>query len=321
MSRSSSGNTPRDRLDAAVYRGDIEAVRELVDGGHIGVNCDLSGEDHYGYTALHRACEVGHRQVAAFLLSAGADRSLHFRDAFGRTAVDYATKPSVRAECEKWIAGQQHPPLPLSPPPPGWGKRECWPPRQGQRTTIANPTPQTRHQEPSRADLQLPEAATGGGSGSGSVAPHALESLRRWRRRMARKLVRDQRRALWAGATAASDEASRALAFRQPSRALALWGQALRQAVQAAALVTGGGDDDGEGEVERGAASVAVLRARVRTAAAASAAEVRTARRADQPQAPPLPHTHTHTHTQTHTFPCTYVHAVASPRLRALVRR
>ncbi|XP_020491318.2 BRCA1-associated RING domain protein 1 [Labrus bergylta] len=64
MKRNHKGETP---LHLAAIKGDVEAVRELLDQGS-----DPNLKDNAGWTPLHEACNLGHLAVVEVLLSSGA---------------------------------------------------------------------------------------------------------------------------------------------------------------------------------------------------------------------------------------------------------
>src|SRR5690554_563205 len=63
--RFSDGSTP---LQWAVYEGDVEEARRLIEAG-----ADVSAANDYGATAMGLAAEVGHTELLELLLDAGAD--------------------------------------------------------------------------------------------------------------------------------------------------------------------------------------------------------------------------------------------------------
>lgn len=54
--------------ERAVTRGDVEAVRQLLQSG-----ADVNARDRYGQTALMLAAHHGHREVVETLVGSGAD--------------------------------------------------------------------------------------------------------------------------------------------------------------------------------------------------------------------------------------------------------
>lgn len=80
MMRSPVGETP---LHIAAARGDIEAVRVLLDAG-----AEPNAVGEHNYTPLHEALEQGHPQVARMLIAAGA--SLDAANVDGATAREMA---------------------------------------------------------------------------------------------------------------------------------------------------------------------------------------------------------------------------------------
>ncbi|XP_026233216.1 BRCA1-associated RING domain protein 1 [Anabas testudineus] len=64
MKRNHKGETP---LHLAAIKGDVEAVKELLDQG-----ADPNLKDNAGWTPLHEACNLGHLEVVELLLSKGA---------------------------------------------------------------------------------------------------------------------------------------------------------------------------------------------------------------------------------------------------------
>ncbi|KAJ8352848.1 hypothetical protein SKAU_G00243240 [Synaphobranchus kaupii] len=88
LKRNHKGETP---LHLAAIKGDVEAVRELLDQG-----ADPNFKDHAGWTPLHEACNLGHEGVVEVLLQQGAllntpgyqnDSPLHDAVRNGRTGV------------------------------------------------------------------------------------------------------------------------------------------------------------------------------------------------------------------------------------------
>ena len=64
----SSKNKQECLRDAARY-GSIDDVKKYLNDGTV----DVNGKDSYGWTALHKACHEGHRDIAELLLDHGAD--------------------------------------------------------------------------------------------------------------------------------------------------------------------------------------------------------------------------------------------------------
>ncbi|XP_029979999.1 BRCA1-associated RING domain protein 1 isoform X2 [Sphaeramia orbicularis] len=64
MKRNHKGETP---LHLAAIKGDVEAVKELLDQG-----ADPNLKDNAGWTPLHEACNLGHLKVVEVLVSKGA---------------------------------------------------------------------------------------------------------------------------------------------------------------------------------------------------------------------------------------------------------
>lgn len=69
----------------AAFRGDLEEVKRLLNGG-----ADINTHDNYGRTALLRAADQGHLEVVNVLLDKGAD--LNTKDNRGETALIAAVR-------------------------------------------------------------------------------------------------------------------------------------------------------------------------------------------------------------------------------------
>ena len=77
--------------DAAGFKGNIEAVKQYLDGG-----ADVNAKDGGGWTPLHHATEAGHKEIAELLIANGAD--VNAKDKYGRTPLDWAVmlgKPEI----------------------------------------------------------------------------------------------------------------------------------------------------------------------------------------------------------------------------------
>lgn len=78
------GEDPGARLREAATRGDVAAVRALLDAG-----TDANAANDYGATALMHACDKGHVEIVRLLLARGADPGR--KDTFyGSTAAEWA---------------------------------------------------------------------------------------------------------------------------------------------------------------------------------------------------------------------------------------
>ena len=73
------------RLRDAAARGDVEAIRRLIDAG-----ADVNAKNHGGNAALHYAAWAGSAEAVAALLSASADRAA--TNLYGATALDIAVR-------------------------------------------------------------------------------------------------------------------------------------------------------------------------------------------------------------------------------------
>jgi hypothetical protein len=73
-------------LVAAAFKGDLEAVRSLLDHG-----TNPNARDVYGHTALMHATQMDHEEIIELLLDCGADISI--TDDEGLTATDYISYP------------------------------------------------------------------------------------------------------------------------------------------------------------------------------------------------------------------------------------
>ena len=69
--------------DAAGFKGNIEAVKQYLDGG-----ADVNAKDGGGWTPLHHATEAGHKEIAELLIANGAD--VNAKDKLGWTPLFYA---------------------------------------------------------------------------------------------------------------------------------------------------------------------------------------------------------------------------------------
>lgn len=90
----------RERFVEAVMRGDVEAVRQLIQEG-----AAVNAADELGYTPLMLAVRKGHELVVRVLMEAGADvRAVNLLDG-GRTALHYAGLHGRREIAQMLIAG------------------------------------------------------------------------------------------------------------------------------------------------------------------------------------------------------------------------
>ena len=89
LAQSSAPSDKGDALWEATRKGDIAAVKKLLDEG-VDVNVKL----RYGATVLFYACERGHLDIVKLLLERGAD--VNVRDTFyGATPLTWAVSPST----------------------------------------------------------------------------------------------------------------------------------------------------------------------------------------------------------------------------------
>ncbi len=106
-------------LHFAAQSGHLQTVITLVEAGS-NIN-KVSQKKHYrlfdintekttgsGETPLHRACHLGHVDVAKYLLNNGADKSLNIKDIYGDTPIDktrsiYSESTEGQIEVKKFI--------------------------------------------------------------------------------------------------------------------------------------------------------------------------------------------------------------------------
>ena len=82
------------RWEEAVRQGDVETVRDALDG-----DADVNARDRHGQTGLMLAVVAGHEDVALRLAEAGAEHSLRGTGApgfAGKTACDLAVERGMR---------------------------------------------------------------------------------------------------------------------------------------------------------------------------------------------------------------------------------
>ena len=146
-------NTVHPSLVEAALAGDLSAVRALLDGG-----ADVNGPNQGGQTPLILAAVMGHTEVVAHLIEAGANPQL--RDHLGLTAYEWSTRRGFSEISQ--ILAKVSPPIRQPKPPKKVTTAE---------STAAKPIAVSENQTPAAPIQEIVEVPTAVAAAEDSASP------------------------------------------------------------------------------------------------------------------------------------------------------